>query len=263
MREALAILQARFVDAVARVPVAHGLEPRRCADFVRARDEAEAHFRIGIYRAMHESRLVDVLAEDFPRVRIVVGEATFGAVARGYLRAHPSRSHELSRLSVQFPAFLEEHPLTRDRVDLSDIARLDRIRNEVFDEADDDPLRFEDIRRAFESRADPRVRRVSASALLGTTFAIGGAWAAADDRRAPAVSEVGPRTLLVWRREHVVRHRTVAGFEYGALRALEYGLSLGDLCTLLAGADGDQGAQRVFDTLSQWAADALLALASG
>lgn len=260
MREPLSILQMRFVDAVTRVPVATGLEARASTDFVSARDEAEAAFRVGIYRSMHESRLVDVLAEDFPRVRAIVGADTFEAVARGYLRAHPSRSHDLSLLSARFPEFLDGHPLTSGRRDLGDIARLDQIRNEIFDATDDEPLRFEDLQSAFRRGDDPPVRLISAASLLGTAFAIDDAWIAADNRQAPPDSKMEPRMFLVWRHDHVVRHRVPASFEYAALRVLEYGLPLGELCQLLADGSRDEGPQRVFDVLSQWAADGLLTL---
>lgn len=255
MREPLPLLQLRFLDAVTRAPLAAGLAPRAAEDYVRAAGEGDAAFRLGIYRSMHESRLHDLLAEDYPRVRALLGDARFEAVARGYLRAHPSRSYRLSELGANLPAFLSDHPLV-DRPDLPDIARLDARRNAVFDAADDPALAHADLARLFALGGDGMVRRVRACALMGTAWDIEAAWVAADHREPVPPSAARALTFVVWRRDHVVRHRTVDRAECTALTALEQGLALSDVCALIA-SDGAP-AERVFDVLSGWAVDGLL-----
>lgn len=263
MSEPLALLQARFVDSITRVPVAAGFEPEPPGAYLRADTEAEASFRLGIYRSLHESRLHDFLAEEFPRVVALLGAERFHGIVRGYLQVHPSRSSTLSDLGADFADFVEDHPLTRERADAADVARLDRARNEMFDAADDVPVTPADMPRLFASAVAPRFRLTRASSLVGTTWDVDRAWTAADQGHEAPAPDVGPSMFLVWRRDHTVRHRKLGRAEYPVLRALEYGLGLGELCALVAGARAPEAAApHVFETLSQWTVDGLLVLES-
>src|SRR3954470_6059030 len=50
---------------------------------------------LAIYADMYTTRLLDAVAEDYPKLHKALGNTAFHAVATDYLRAHPPRSFTL------------------------------------------------------------------------------------------------------------------------------------------------------------------------
>ena len=96
--------------------------------------------RIDIYTRMYFARLHEALGQDYPALRGVLGDDAFERLARGYVAAHPSRSHSLNFLGRAFPAFLTRAPRVPDRAAAVDIARIECAMSEVFDEEEARPL---------------------------------------------------------------------------------------------------------------------------
>jgi hypothetical protein len=258
--ESLGQVQRHFIDAITGPARGRGAPAWPACDAVCARDGAEAEFRLSIYRAMVDSRLHDVLAEDFPRVRALAGDESFERVVRDYLRRHPPSTPTIASLGGRFPDFLDDHEISASCPHLGDLARLDRARNEVFDAADDVTLALEGVSELLRRNPEARVRLVSASAFVETSFHIEAAWAAADSKTGPGPADVGRDTFLVWRLDHVVRHRRIPDEERDALALLRQAVSLGDLCSVLAEGVHENPAERAFVVLQQWTVDGLLAL---
>jgi len=98
--------------------------------------------RLEIYCRSYWGRVLDVLADDFPGVRCVVGVAAFDHLRRDYLTEHPSRSWTLRDLGQFLPGFIERNPERfgeRYRIAL-DMARLEWAEIESFDSAEYQPL---------------------------------------------------------------------------------------------------------------------------
>src|SRR5262245_899070 len=104
--------------------------------------------RLGIYAGMYFSRLRDVLAEDFEKTAAVLGTGTdgFDAVVRRYLAAHPSEHPSVRHVGQWFPVFLASSPPPGTPPWLSDLARLEWARVEVFDAPDVTPVRVDELR---------------------------------------------------------------------------------------------------------------------
>ena len=64
--------------------------------------------RLSIYGYMYFSRLIEILAEEFPTVQHLLGKELFGALVRDYATRHPSTHYSLTRLGSKFPAYLED-----------------------------------------------------------------------------------------------------------------------------------------------------------
>ena len=76
----LAALQRQFYDRVTAGAPADGLVASGSLD---------------VYANMYASRLHDALAEDYPKLRVALGDERFSALATEYLGAHPPRSFTL------------------------------------------------------------------------------------------------------------------------------------------------------------------------
>ena len=92
--------------------------------------------RLDIYANMYFYRLLDGLAEDYPRVHAAVGADRFHNLATDYLLRHPSEHPSLRHLGRRLPVFLDAYPLREEFPYLADLARLDWAHVEVFDAPD-------------------------------------------------------------------------------------------------------------------------------
>jgi hypothetical protein len=100
---------------------------------VKPSDRLTAPQRLTIYTEMYFLRLFDVMGEDFPTARELLGEAEWSEVVRGYLTAHPSRSWTLNNLGARFAAYLAGRDDLARHALLADVARIERAMTEVFD----------------------------------------------------------------------------------------------------------------------------------
>src|SRR5215510_4644800 len=139
-------LQLSFFHSIASVP---GGESANFApslvQVVEGRGQLGPEERINIYAQMYCARLVEVLREDFPQVATVLGCERFEKVVRAYLACHPSTHPSLRYLGRHFAAFLETWPELPLFPFVSDLARLEWARLEVFDAPDAESLRVEHL----------------------------------------------------------------------------------------------------------------------
>ncbi len=75
---------------------------------LRSTDAVHARERLALYHRQYWWRLLDSLAEDFPRVRELLGADAFRAALERYLRARPPASWTLRHLGAGFATFLRD-----------------------------------------------------------------------------------------------------------------------------------------------------------
>lgn len=222
--------------------------------------------RLDIYADMYFYRLRDCLAEDFPKLRAVLGDARFHNLVTDYLLAHPSTHYSLRELGRALPGFLESHPPADSMPAIADLARLEWERVDVFDAQDAVPLSRERLLEraavapgAFALRLVPAARRIR---LAAGTLPVWRRIEAGDAPGPDACREAGePRDVLVWRKGLSVLHRALEPDEARCLDALLAGpvsvAGLGD--RLLDGAaSSERASERLAMLLESWTRDALL-----
>ena len=101
--------------------------------------------RLAIYHDMYLLRMEEALESDYPALKHFLGDARFRALVAGYVRAHPSRSYSLNFLGGRLPDYVGAAPGLRHRGFCHDLARLEQAVAEVFDAAQEEPLRAEEI----------------------------------------------------------------------------------------------------------------------
>lgn len=108
---------------------------KTAADIVKPNDRLTSFERLEIYNRQYWFRILSGFAEDFPGLRVVLGERRFDAVARAYLTDCPSRSFTLRNLGSRLESWLRKHPSWagfRQRLAL-DMVRLEWADIEAFD----------------------------------------------------------------------------------------------------------------------------------
>lgn len=176
--------------------------------------------RLDIYAQMYCARLLDALAEDFPRVAAVLGEARFRALGREYLRHSPSSHPSLRHLGARFPEFLLSQTETPVPQFAGDLARLEWARVTVFDAPDVEVLRLDDLQAIpADAWATIRFQVIPALAVLTCAWPVQQVWQNEDFTRSDPPPHENT-TLRAWRREFTVYHASMDTIECAALAAI-------------------------------------------
>lgn len=217
--------------------------------------------RMRVYADAYQLRLVDVLANDFPVLRALVGEAMFETLATGYLRAHPSRHPSVRPFGRDFAAWLRQHghpPLW------SALADFEWAQAEVFDAVDATTVAMDDIAALpatawpnLRLRLQPAMRSLRAPAIIPAMVEAHNA-----GQPFPSRFDETPVEWLLWRRDFVVHWRRLDDDEATLLESVRAGATFPGLCARLAvhSAETD-AAMRAAGLLKLWITDGLVAAA--
>ena len=219
---------------------------------------AGAAERVHVYAHMYRARIAEALESQFPRLARGLGAEAMAELAFAYVSDHPSRHPSLRWLGQRLPAWLEANRPALPW--LAELAHLEWARADVFD-APDQPLLSLDAVRAWppDQLAALPVQTVAAHRLVTTDHAIADLWdrlGAGAPLDAPARAR---ESLLVWRQDVSVFHRTVDEPQRAALELAAKGTTFGTLCDRLAARLSEEAAiAEAFRWLSTWLADELL-----
>lgn len=216
--------------------------------------------RLRIYSNMYFWRLIDILAEEYPTVRHVLGPPRFGRLAVAFLTAHPSRSYSLNHLSARFPEFVrnEAGRLPR-RAFLADVARVERTMEEVFDAPDVRPLTTREFRAIPMKRwATGRIRMTPALRLLALDHPVDAFMAAVREERHADVPRPKREWLAVFRSGWSVWRARQSEERFTLLAALLAGKTLPEAfeaCAALRGFDDEKFTGALPIWFKRWAAE--------
>jgi hypothetical protein len=242
----LAETQALFHQAITQGDA----DPRALEACFAGTPALPAAARLEIYAGMWFWRQVEALQAEFPALHACLGAERFAALARGYLRAHPSAHHDIGRLGRHLAAFLRDHPAP-GRTDLGDLAALEWARSEVFFEAEGEAVDREAVRAlAPEAFGAARLHFVAALRLLPLTHPAHEVWQQALQGEPAVPAPPAPACLAIWRSGAEVRHLPLEPAEAAALKAALDGASLHEVCARFGGAE--EAAAVAFAALASW-----------
>lgn len=236
--------------------------PAVTAEFI-ASPELDAAGRLAIYHRAYWVRQERVLAETFPAVRAILGEARFRGLVAAYLRRHPSEHPAIEWVGRRLPETLGATADVPGYV--AEVAQLEWARLEALLSPASPVLQVEDLRGVdFAAAAGllcPGVRmlRLSRRALRAWREQASSSLGQRADAGARAEPEA-PVCLLVWRGGHKVRERTLEEDEWAALELLRAGCDFASVCAAFGGGSAEAAAR----CIGAWIRDGLLrALAHG
>lgn len=123
------------------------IAPKTDAAFIKPNDRLTAVERLEIYSRSYWFRVLDSLYDDFPGLRMVLGQRAFHRLSRAYLAECPSRSFTLRNLGARLEDWLRRNPQyagSRHALAL-DMVRLEWAHIEAFDNAAEKVLGPEDL----------------------------------------------------------------------------------------------------------------------
>lgn len=137
--------------------------------------------RFAVYRNNVLSSLINALADSYPVVQALVGEAFFRAMALVYVQENSPRSRLLVHYGHDLANFIDAFEPARQLPYLGDVARLEALRIQAYHAADMTPLSHEQLSNAVATSEDP-ARLVftlhPSLAVLSSPFAARSLWAA-------------------------------------------------------------------------------------
>jgi len=184
--------------------------------------------RLGIYAHMYYARLIEVMTEEYPTTRRILGDEAFERSCRRYIERHPSTERTLQRLSAGFPAFLTRHlPAGRRSVLAIDVARIERAMEDVFDAPLGVPLEHGQVATIGpEEWVRLRVQPSPALRLLKLRTPANDYMNAARGGRRARVPRPRSSHVVVYRYRYQVYRRTLDGAQFALLSAMHDGKPL-------------------------------------
>ena len=237
----------------------------RLDDVVAPSKEMTSEDRIRIYANMYVWRQVDVLAEDFPQVRHLLGSELFHSTAIDYLVAHPSQHYSLSMLAQEFPEFvLNEAVEVQHREFVHEVALLEASIQRVFDaDRDEAPFQLDHLLAIpNESWGDARFRLIQALELHRFAYPVNDYFQARRKDEHMDIPGPAPSWLAVFRRDYTVWRLPLDEMRYALLSTLAEELPLGEaleLCVERIQVDPEEFLSNLKNWFQSWVAEGLVA----
>jgi hypothetical protein len=230
--------------------VTAGAEPTGAEALVHG-GALSAEDRVGIYSEMYWLRMLDVLREDFPSIVRELGDEDFEVLVAKYLRAHRSTHFSLSYAGRHLAAFLETMTV-EGAPHLAALAALERARTECFVALDSPVLEASQLQALAASFATARLEPIAALQVLTLEHDV---LSRVSDPEAPV--EACKTHVVVWRRGYQVFHAGLAADEADALRRVQAGQGVAEVCE--AFVERDDPASAAFTAIGSWVGEGMIA----
>lgn len=222
----------------------------------------DAGQRLSIYSNAYRARLADVLATDFPVLRVALGHAAFDALCIEYIAASPSISFTLRDFGRHLPRFIAHAAGVVERAPMAELASFEWAFVEAFDAQDSEPVGVAQMARieaadwpALRFAAHPSVQ------LVETRFNTLRVWDAVKaSRTPPSTLELAPIcAAVVWRQALTTVFRSLHPDELLQWRLLARGDDFAAQCAALSDRiDPREVPQRAATSLRNWLAEGLI-----
>ncbi len=218
--------------------------------------------RMSVYATMYFLRLREIMEDEYPTLRHLLGEEPFGKVVQDYLARYPSANYNLNRLSQRFPHFLlEEARDIPQREFAACVATVERAMEDVFDERLAQRISMETIFAVAEEQwGDLRLELSPALRLLTLTYPVNAYMTAVKENRQANVPVAARTHVLVYRCNYTVWRLDLDPLRFILLSRLHAGEPLAAAlaaCAAQADADVEQLQSSLGDWFREWASQGL------
>ncbi len=214
--------------------------PAQALDWIRPKAGFAACEQLGVYHHAYRSRLFEVVAEDFPVLRHLLGETAFEAVVSTYVAQTPSRHFNIARYLSAFSEHVER--VLPEQVLAHEVTVLETALSELQDAGESPALTSDDL-----SRLEPQALLEAvfslrvASRLLTFSHAVDPYYTAVREGEDVPPAPAGTNHLLVFRHEDVVWRMRLETAEFALLSRLAGGQPLGVAVAALEAQTAEAG----------------------
>lgn len=181
--------------------------------------------RLDIYRNNYRCNLENALRAGYPVTVQLVGDEFFSFLAQSYRHEHPSRSANLDEYGHDLADFIAHFQPAASLPYLADVARLERLLEELLVAPDGPALNLDALVRMAESGDLSPLRLNPAAALLHSQFPLSRIWQAHQpDAKEDAIDlGLGEEYLLLRRAAASLLIEPVSAAEFHLLHAFQQG----------------------------------------
>lgn len=216
----------------------------------------------GVYRHAYRGRLIEILGNDYPKLRALAGAAEFQELALAFVNAFPSRTPNARWFGARFPEFLASRATSVRRTLYAELASIEKALSDAFDSADASVLTLTDLAQvppdAWARLVFLAHPSVSVRATTTNAFAV---WRALNQDKTPprAASRKAGETLMIWRQDARPLVRQMTYEDAMIWTEASKGASFGALCEILSTYDDpDTAAGRAASYLHGWLTSGML-----
>jgi len=269
----LAELQSLFQAAV----LTGDAEDGALLDVVAPPREADRPTMMGVYVNAYRLRLAEFLDEDFPALRVLLGDDDFEALVEAYIDENPSRLRNARWYTTRLPEFMQESENWSANALAIGLALFERALTDAYDAADAPAQSIETLAE-FSPQDWPRLRFTFHPSLrlievaAGVLDAYAAATADEQDEEAARADEEDEgaledrpsdasesETIAIWRADLDPAYRQIDPDEHLALFEAMAGQSFGDICQLVAFQnEGQSATERLARFLVTWFSEGLV-----
>ncbi len=209
----------------------------------------------GVYQNAYSGRLVEILSSDYEFLKAYCGDEMFGDLAHEYISANPSRSQNARWFGAKLPGFLSAHEIYSARPELADLAALEKALSDAFDATDAVTIAIADIAKyPPEDWGRLTFTRHPSATLLDVRTSAFALWKALKDEvPPPALAQIAPRHLIIWRQNTTPMVREMGAEEVMMWTEAGRGVRFDALCEMAATFDNpDEAAMRAAGYLQGW-----------
>jgi hypothetical protein len=253
---ALPTLQGEFQDFLLD-------RPNEFSARVKRSSKANEASLLNVYRNAYGARLVEVLGNDYPALKAMMGAHPFAAMGRTYVAAYPSKHPSARWVGGKLAQFLREDLALARHPALAEMAAFEWAQAGAFDAADIEPASFAQLA-AIPVGSWPGLRFCFTPSLRRLTFAydVPALWLAINESEsgdAPLTAEPREAEWLIWRAGLEVRFRPLEADEAWAIDAAMGEADFAALCEgICRWVDQEQAAFKAAELIKGWLDSALI-----
>jgi len=215
--------------------------------------------RLGVHAGGYFARVEEGLRDVYEAVSLLAGQEAFHALSTAFAQRHVSRDYNLSRIGQDFPEYLEKSNPLSEMPFLPELAKLEwriALSFHAFDAPPATPAKLAEIAPGDWEKA--RIIFQPSIFLFSSAWPVLEIWKSAKEGTFVRDS-VEKKTFftLIGRRGDLVRCEPLDANQYGLVKALVAGKTLGEACAELAEKDTAEELP-VSDWFARWVTDGLI-----
>lgn len=252
---ALALSQQQLQQAITSTQAPNS------ALWIKEKADFPALAQLGVYRNAYRFRLFDSVAEDYPVLRRVLGDALFDACLHQFIEAITPAHYNIARYSEEFPAYVGQfYP---DQHFAHEVAQLENVLTQLADAPETVALQPADLAHLTPELLMQMVLAPRAALrLVAFTYPVNAYYTQVMEDQDVAVPTSAASKLAVFRHEDVVWRMELEAAEYALLEQLFAGLPVGQALAVIEQQSlmpAEELAEKLSEWFARWMRNGLLA----
>lgn len=208
-------------------------------------ENVPVELRLMIYGDAYRARLLEALESTYTALKAYMGDDDFYQLGHEYIDAFPSTYRSIRWFGDQLPDFLKNHIQYCDYPFLSELAKIEWAMTIVFDAADSDVLKTEDMNNIPADKwENMQIQLHPSVSLLSLSWNVFEIWQniSSDQEPPEPVCSEAPVVWILWRNELLNHYSSLSEDEAWAINMVTNGYTFGMLCEGLCKWTDEQNA---------------------